>query len=81
MATATSKIVSRNRISAVRAEIDGIIGRRVTVAVEMSWMSRWPAVRFAVRRTPRASGRMSRLVVSIMIRAGMSGVGVPSGSR
>ena len=44
-------------------------------------MSRCPAVRFAVRRTPSASGRMSRLVVSIRIRAGISGVGVPSGSR
>lgn len=38
-------------------------------------------MRFAVRRTPSASGRMSRLVVSIMIRAGTSSVGVPSGSR
>lgn len=38
-------------------------------------------MRFAVRRTPRANGRISRLVVSIMIRAGISGVGVPSGSR
>lgn len=36
MATATSKMVRRNRISAVRAEIDGIIGSRVIVAVEMS---------------------------------------------
>lgn len=44
-------------------------------------MSRWPAVRFAVSRTPRASGRISRLVVSIKIKAGISGVGVPSGSR
>lgn len=34
-----------------------------------------------MRRTPRASGRMRRLVVSIRIRAGTSGVGVPSGSR
>lgn len=51
------------------------------VAVEMSWMSRWPAVRLAVRRTPRAKGRMRRLVVSIMIRAGINGVGVPSGRR
>lgn len=38
-------------------------------------------MRFAVRRTPRANGRISRLVVSIMIRVGISGVGVPSGSR
>ena len=32
-------------------------------------------------RTPSASGRINKLVVSIIIRAGMSGVGVPSGSR
>lgn len=51
------------------------------MAVEISWMSRCPAVRLAVSRTPRANGRMSRLVVSIRIRAGISGVGVPSGSR
>ena len=38
-------------------------------------------MRFAVRRTPRASGRMRRLIVSITIRAGISGVGVPSGKR
>ena len=38
-------------------------------------------MRFAVRRTPKAKGRISKLVVSIMISAGISGVGVPSGSR
>lgn len=38
-------------------------------------------MRFAVRRTPRARGRIRRLVVSIMIRAGIRGVGVPSGRR
>lgn len=38
-------------------------------------------MRLAVRRTPRASGRMSRLVVSIRMRAGIKGVGVPSGRR
>lgn len=38
-------------------------------------------MRFAVRRTPRARGRISRLVVSIRIRAGIRGVGVPSGRR
>lgn len=74
-------MVSRKRIIAVRVEIDGIIGRRVIVAVEMSWISKCPAVRLAVRRTPRAKGRIRRLVVSIMIRAGISGVGVPSGRR
>lgn len=81
MATATSRIVSRNRITSVSSETIGIVEARVIVAVEISWISRCPAVRLAVNRTPRASGRISRLVVSIRIRAGISGVGVPSGRR
>ena len=40
MATATSRMVSRKRIIVVKAEIDGIIGSRVIVAVEISWMSK-----------------------------------------
>lgn len=74
-------MVNKNRIRVVRIDTVGMIGSRVTEAVEINWMSRWPAVRLAVRRTPRASGRMRRLVVSIRTRAGISGVGVPSGSR
>lgn len=81
MATATSRIVSRNRISSVSRETAGIVENRTVVAVEMSWMRRWPAVRLAVKRTPSARGRMRRLVVSIKIRAGIRGVGVPSGRR
>lgn len=81
MATATSRIVSRRRTVAVRVDTAGMMGRSVMVAVEMSWISRCPAVRFAVRRTPRARGRIKRLMVSIMTRAGISGVGVPSGRR
>ena len=81
MATAISRMVSSNKISVVRMETVGRIGSRAVVAVEISWISRWPAVRFAVRRTPRARGRISRLVVSIRIRAGIRGVGVPSGRR
>lgn len=65
----------------MRIEIVGMIGSKTEVAVEMSWIRRWPAVRLAVRRTPRARGRMNRLVVSIRISAGIRGVGVPSGSR
>lgn len=65
----------------VRKDTAGMIGRRAVVAVEISWMRRCPAVRLAVRRTPKASGRMSKLVVSIRIKAGISGVGVPSGRR
>lgn len=44
-------------------------------------MSRCPAVRLAVSRTPSASGRMNKLIVSIIIRMGISGPGVPSGRR
>lgn len=32
-------------------------------------------------RTPRAIGRINRLIVSMMISTGIRGVGVPSGSR
>lgn len=32
-------------------------------------------------RTPRAKGRISKLMVSIMIRMGIRRVGVPSGRR
>lgn len=81
MATATSRRVSRNKMMNVSSETTGIVEIRATVAVEMSWISRWPAVRLAVRRTPRANGRISRLVVSMRIRAGIRGVGVPSGRR
>lgn len=81
MATATSRIVRRNRTSRVSRDTIGIVENRAVVAVEISWMRRWPAVRLAVRRTPSARGRMRRLVVSIRIRAGIKGVGVPSGRR
>ena len=81
MATAISRMVSSSRISMVRIDTAGRMGSRAVVAVEISWIRRWPAVRFAVRRTPRARGRISRLVVSIRIRAGIRGVGVPSGRR
>lgn len=58
-----------------------IIGISVIVAVEISWINRWPAVRLAVNRTPSAKGRINRLIVSIMIRTGINGTGVPSGRR
>ena len=44
-------------------------------------MSRCPAVRFAVSRTPKANGRMNKLIVSMTISTGMRGPGVPSGRR
>lgn len=59
----------------------GIRGRRTKAAVAISWMRRCPAVKFAVSRTPRARGRINRLIVSIIIRTGIRRVGVPSGRR
>lgn len=38
-------------------------------------------MRLAVSRTPRARGRMKRLMVSMRISAGIRGTGVPSGRR
>lgn len=74
-------MVSKSRMDVVKKEIVGMIGSKARVAVEISWISKWPAVRFAVSRTPRARGRIRRLVVSIKISAGIRGVGVPSGRR
>lgn len=38
-------------------------------------------MRLAVSRTPRARGRIKRLIVSIKIKIGIRGVGVPSGRK
>lgn len=81
MATATSSRVSRNRTVAVRIATVGIIGSSTNTAVAISWIRRCPAVKFAVSRTPRASGRINKLIVSIIMRTGIRGSGVPSGSR
>lgn len=66
---------------AVRMATVGIIGRRTNAAVAISWISRCPAVRLAVSRTPKAKGRMNKLIVSMIIRTGIRGTGVPSGRR
>lgn len=50
-------------------------------AKEVKWISRWPAVMFAVNRTPNASGRIKMLIDSIRIRKGERIIGVPSGRR
>lgn len=65
----------------VKVATVGEIDRRTEVAEEISWIRRWPAVKLAVSRTPRAMGRINRLTVSIIIKTGMRGVGVPSGRR
>lgn len=61
--------------------VTGIEARSVYEVAEISPIRRWPAVRLAVRRTPRATGRIRRLTVSMSTSAGIRGVGVPSGSR
>lgn len=81
MATATSRRVRRNNSTEVKMATVGIRGSRTKAAVAISWINRWPAVRLAVSRTPRAKGRMNRLIVSIIIKTGISAVGVPSGRR
>lgn len=81
MATATSSNVNSTSSVAVSIATVVIVGTRVIVAVEISWISKWPAVKLAVSRTPRAKGRINRLIVSIIIRMGISSAGVPSGKR
>ena len=44
-------------------------------------MSKWPAVRLAGSRTPKARGRINKLIVSMIISTGIRGTGVPSGRR
>lgn len=53
---------------------------KFSVAVLTMVIRRWPAVMLAVSRTPSARGRISRLIVSIIIINGINGVGEPSGS-
>lgn len=71
----------RNRISEVRMAIDGIIEIRINAAVAINCINRCPAVRLAVSRTPRAKGRINKLIVSIIMRIGTNIVGVPSGKK
>lgn len=42
---------------------------------------RWPAIRLAVRRTARAMGRITLLVISIITIKGIKTGGVPEGTR
>lgn len=65
----------------MRSATVGDVLARTKAAVEVSCIRRWPAVRLAVSRTPRARGRINRLIVSIIIRMGIRRVGVPSGRR
>ena len=81
MATANSKIISRIRSSVGSKNRAGAILVVVRAAVEISWSRRWPAVKLAVSRTPRAIGRINRLIDSMIMRVGINKAGVPSGNR
>lgn len=65
----------------VRKATEGMVEIKTNAAVAISCIRRWPAVRLAVSRTPRARGRINKLIVSIIIRIGTRGVGVPSGKK
>lgn len=79
-ATASSSIDSRNSSVPVITLMVIFVLIKFSVAVLTMVISRCPAVMLAVSRTPSANGRISRLMVSIMIMNGTSGVGEPSGS-
>lgn len=80
MATAISRIISKTNIMEVRIATVGKENISTKEAVAMSCISRWPAVKLAVSRTPSARGRINRLIVSMIIRIGIRGAGVPSGN-
>lgn len=81
MATASSRIVSRNKMVNVMVDTVMLIDERASVAEPIRWISKWPAVILAVSRTARAKGWMNRLIVSIIMSIGISGVGVPCGRK
>lgn len=51
------------------------------VAPPIKWMSRCPAVIFAVSRTASAIGWINKLIVSMIINIGIRGKGVPWGKK
>lgn len=66
------------RVSRVMKEL---VVDSANTALPIRCISRWPAVMFAVSRTAKAIGWISRLIVSITTNMGMRGVGVPCGRR
>ena len=81
IATAISRSINRARMDRVSPASSVEVVTRLSAAVEIRCIRRCPAVRLAVSRTASAIGRMSRLIVSIKIKIGIRGVGVPSGRR
>lgn len=61
--------------------VGGLMLVRTRVAPPIRWISKWPAVMLAVKRTARAMGWMNRLIVSIIISMGIREIGVPWGRK
>ena len=80
-ATANSRRVRTVITRPVKIATGHILSTRNRVADDSNWIKRWPAAKFAVSRTPSANGRTNRLIVSIIIKTGIRGAGVPSGKR
>lgn len=80
-ATANSRIVKSVRIINVITAVGGQIDVRTSVTPPIRCVSRWPAVMLAVNQTTRAMGWINKLIVSMIISMGISGIGVPWGRK
>lgn len=76
-ATANSSIVNITRMMNVIVAVGVLMDVSTRVAPPIRCINRCPAVMLAVSRTARAIGWINKLIVSIMISIGMSGIGVP----
>lgn len=74
---ANSKTVNSSRMINVTKAVEVLMEISANVAPPIWCMSRWPAVRFTVNRTSRATGWIDRLIVSITTSIGIRGAGVP----
>lgn len=61
--------------------VGGLIFISTRVAPPIRCISKWPAVILAVSRTASAIGWINKLIVSMIINIGMSGMGVPWGRK
>lgn len=76
---------SSNNSNKIKVEVIKIPGVkkeiRENVILDASKSKRCPAVKFAIIRIARVTGRIRALIVSIMITKGIKRVGVPSGRK
>ena len=79
-ATPISRINRSIKIISIGSLISGLAAS-IHVAVDNKNINKWPAVRLAASRKPRAIGWANRLIVSIHTIKGMSALGVPCGTR